>query len=113
MFLAIPGFRAVFPLVAMGLILVLASVFLVGRDVTFARNEAEAEVVAFADTSALAIQLVPTGELDVYLTDLLKHPAIATATVYSANGQRTTRRRASSADSSFIASVLPSLGEPV
>ena len=69
--------------------------------------------MALAETSALAIQLVPTVELDTYLTDLLKHPAVATATVYLANGQRTTRRRPIADDSSLFTSVVPSLGEPV
>jgi signal transduction histidine kinase len=105
--------RAVVPLVVSSLLLALVSVVLVGRDMAFARNEAEAEVVAFAETSALAVQLLPAGEVDSYLADLLKHPAIATATVYSANGERTTRRRPVTSDSSFLSSLVPSLGEPV
>lgn len=106
--------RAVIPLVAVGLILLLVSVFLVGRDLTFARNEAEAEVLALAETSALAIQFAPAGEIEPYLTGLLKHPAIAMATVYSSNGKGTTRRRPAGTDSSSVMNrIIPSLREPV
>jgi signal transduction histidine kinase len=107
------AFRAIVPLVVGSLLLALASVVFVGRDMAFARNEAETEIVAFAETSALAVQLVPAAELDAYLTDLLKHPAIATATVYLANGERTTRRRPITSDSSVLMSVVPSFGEAV
>jgi signal transduction histidine kinase len=114
MLLSIPSWRAVVPLVAVGLILLLVSVFLVARDVTFARNETEAEVLAFAETSALAIQFAPTSEVEPYLTGLLKHPAIAMATVYSSNGERTTRRRPPGTESSWVIKrTVPFLGEPV
>ncbi len=110
----IPSWGAVIPLVAVGLILLLVSVLLVGRDVTFARNHAEAEVLAFAETSALAIQFAPPSEVETYLAGVLKHPGITMATVYSANGGRTTRRRSAAPESKyFIKRLIPSLDEPV
>jgi signal transduction histidine kinase len=108
------SWRTVAALLAVGLILLLLSVFLVGRDMTFARNEAEAEVLAFAETSANAIQLAPAGEVESYLTGLLKHPAITMATVYSPNGKRTTRWRTAATEPSFIIErIVPSFREPV
>jgi signal transduction histidine kinase len=105
--------RVVFPLVAVGLVLLVISVLLVGRDLTFARNEAEAEVLAFAETSARAIQFAPASEVEPYLSGLLKHPAIAMVTVYSSNGERKTRRRPPGTESSFIDRIVPSLRESV
>ena len=88
--LATPSWRVVFLLVVVGLVLLLISVVLVGRDVAFARSEAEAEVLAVAEAGALAIQFVPASEIEPYLSGLLKHPAIEVATVYSSNGKRWT-----------------------
>ena len=105
--------RAVVPLVIVGLILLLVSVVLVARDVAFARSEAESEVLGFAETSAVAIQFTPAAEMEVYLTGILKHPAISMATVYSANGPRTTRRRPHQSESSFITRLVPRFEEPI
>lgn len=104
--------RLVIVLIATGLILLLISMILVGRDVAFARGEAEAEVLAMAETTALAIQFAPPGQIEPYLSRLIKHPAIASATVYS-KGDRQIARRAPAAESGFIQNVLPSLGEPL
>ena len=105
--------RAVVPLVIVGLILLLVSVVLVARDVAFARSEAESEVLGFAETSAVAIQFTPAAEMEVYLTGILKHPAISMATVYSANGPRTTRRRPQQSESSFSTRLVPRFKEPI
>jgi signal transduction histidine kinase len=105
--------RVVIALVAVGLALLLISVFLVGRDLSFARDEAEREVLAFAEASALAIQFAPANAIEPYLSGLLKHPAIEMATVYSSNGTRTTRRRPPGEEPPFIRRMVPSLGEPV
>lgn len=93
--------------------LLLISVLLVGRDLRSARSEAETETVALAESSARAIQFAPAGEVEPYLTELLKHPSIEVATVYPASGRRMTRTRPSGPESPFIARLLPSLGEPV
>ena len=106
--------RTILPLLAVGLALLLVSVFLVGRDLALARAEAEAEIVAFAETGALAIQSYAAAETRTYLQGLVKHPAIATVTVYSAQGERTTERDpAAVADSSWISRLMPPLREPV
>lgn len=105
--------RVIVSIVAVGLLLLVISLVLVGRDLTFARNEAEAEVLAFAEASALAIQSVPASEMETYLSGLLKHPAIELATVYSSNGKRTTRSRQPGTESPFITRIVPSLGERV
>jgi len=110
---AIPSWRAVLPLVAVGVILLAASVVLVGHDLAFARAEAESEVLAFAETSALAIQFAPSAEMQRYLARLLKHPSVAMATVYSASGERTVKTRPEVTSSPLIERMVPSLGEPV
>lgn len=113
MLLANPSWRVALPLVAIGLLLLLTSFALVGRDLRFARDEAEAEVLAFAEASALAIQFAPPSELEPYLSGLLKHPGIATATVYSSDGEQTTKRRPPVTESRWIRRIVPLLGEPV
>src|SRR5437660_3276319 len=113
MLFSIPSWRLVLPLGGVGLILLLISLFLVGLDVAFARQEAEREVVAFAEAGALALQFTPTSQVDSYLAGLLKHPAIATATVYSSNGARTTSSRRPGTESPFIKRFIPTLKEPV
>lgn len=105
--------RVVYPIIAVGLILLMISVVLVGRDVAFARSEAEAEVLAFAEAGAHAIQFAPASEIEPYVSRLLKHPGIVMITVYSANGQRQTLSRPAGNDTPFIQRVVPSLGEPV
>jgi len=105
--------RVALPITIVGAVLLVISLFLVGRDLTFARSEAEAEVLAFAETSAASLRFAPPNETEPYLSILLKHPAIAMATVYSPNGQRTMRRRSLGTESSFIRAITPSLGEPV
>ena len=99
-------------LVAIGLLLLLVSMFLVVRDVKFARDEAEREVLAFAEASATAIQFAPPNEIEPYLSGLTRHPAIAMATVYS-TGKRITRRRPPGDEPPFILRLVPSLGEPI
>ena len=113
MLFALPSWRGVLPLVAVGVILLAGSVVLAGRDVAFIRSEAESEVLAFAETSALAIQFVPSEEIQRYLSGLLKHPAVATATVYSASGSRTVETRPQTPASLWVQRIVPSLGEPV
>jgi signal transduction histidine kinase len=108
-----PSRRVLFPLVAVGVVFLLISVFLVGRDLRFARNEAETEAVALAESSARAIEFAPADQIEPYLLQLLQHPAIETATVYSASGKRTTRSRPSGTESPMIRRMIPSLGEPV
>jgi signal transduction histidine kinase len=105
--------RILLPLVAAGAVLLLISMLLVGRDLRSARSEAESETVALAESSARAIQFLPAGEVEPYLTELLKHPSIEVATVYSASGRQMTRSRPSGTESPFIVGLLPSLGEPV
>jgi signal transduction histidine kinase len=108
-----PSWRVVLPLVAVGLLLLLISVFLVGRDLIFARQEADREVLAIAETAALALQFAPPSDLDPYLTGLLKHPAVATVTVYSSNGDRRTVNRLPAGPPPVIARWVPSLREPL
>src|SRR4051812_18768060 len=105
--------RVVFPLVAVGILLLLISVFLVGRDLAFARGEAETEVVALAESGALAIQFAPANEIEPYLSELLKHPAIEVATVYSSDGQRMMKSRPSGIDSPLLKRFAPWMGEAV
>lgn len=105
--------RILLPLLAVGVVLLLISVLLVGRDLRFVRAEAETEVVALAESSARAIQFAPAGEIEPYLSELLKLPSIEVATVYSASGKRLTRSRPPGPESRFIGRWLPSLGEPV
>ena len=105
--------RAIVPLVAFGLVLLLASVALVGRDLTFARHEAEEEVLALAEATARAIQFVPSAEIHSYLAGLIEHPAVAAATVYSAGGARTMERRAPAVSWERVAALVPSLSEPI
>jgi signal transduction histidine kinase len=111
--LFLKAWRSVAAMLALGVVLLAGSVYLVGRDAAFARNEAEAEVVALAEVNALAIGLVPANGLDSYLDELLKHPAIATVTVYSAAGERTTRTRPVVSQRTLIGRLLPALEEPV
>jgi signal transduction histidine kinase len=113
MLFALPSWRAVLPLVAVGVILLVGSVVLVGRDLTFARTEAEAEVLALAETSALAIQFAPPADIQRYLTGLLKHPAVAMATVYSASGVRTVETRPHVPSSRWLRRFVPSLDEAI
>ena len=107
------SWRAVIPLVAVGVVLLLVSLVLVGRDLTFARRAAESEVLAFAEASALALQFAPPAEIEPYLSGLLKHPAIAMATVYSSNGTRLIRRRPPAGGWRFIERIVPSIADPV
>jgi len=113
MLLSISRWKAVVPLGLIGLALLLASSYLVGRDLMEARRDAESEIVALAESSAAAMQFVPPDRSELFLDDLLKHPAIATATVYSAGGARTTRARPSQTPPPLIASIFPSLAEPL
>jgi signal transduction histidine kinase len=113
MLLSMRLWRVLGPLVAVGLVLLLISIFMVGRDLTFARSEAEGEVLAMAEASALAIQFAPAAEVEPYVSRLVKHPAIVSATVYSSNGTPTTARRPASPESPFIRRFVPSLREPV
>lgn len=110
---AISTWRVITSFIALGVLLLLISVALVGRDLRFAREEGESEVLAFAEAAALAIQFAPPAEVEPYLTGLLKHPAIATATVYSAEGERTVKARAAGTEWAWIQRVAPSLREPV
>lgn len=105
--------RATLPLVAVGLLLLAVSVALVTRDLTNVRDQAESEVLAVAETSALAIQFAPPAETASYLSGLLKHPSIVTATVYSSNGEPITQRRAPAAATTFMERITPSLGQAV
>ena len=107
------GGRSVAALLALGVGLLLGSVYFIGRDAVHARDEAEAEIVALAETSAVAIQLVPSESLPAYLDELLKHPAIATATVYSASGVQTTRTRPALSAPTIVGRLLSNLHEPV
>lgn len=100
-------------LVTVGLILLVASTVLVGRDLAFARTEAESEVVALAETGALAIQFAPASEIESYLAGLLRHPAIATATVYYPNEEGMRRGRPPSAESPFLRRFLPGFEAPI
>src|SRR3954462_12843671 len=101
--------RAATILVTVGVMLLLISMVLVGRDVRFSRDEAEREVVAFAEASATAIQFAPPNEIVTYLAGLVKHPAIAAATVYS-TGKRIIRRRPPGDEPPMF---VPSLGDPI
>src|SRR5688572_12435356 len=105
--------RAIVPLVAFGLVLLLASVALVGRDLAFARHEAEGEVLALAEATARAIHFVPPAEVQPYLAGLIEHPAVAAATVYSGDGARTMKRRPPAEAWESAARLVPSLAEPV
>lgn len=108
MLLSLHTWRAVVPAVLTGVILLLGSVVLVARDVASARNGRETEIVALAEAGALTIQLIPETGIGNYLSDLLRHPAIATATVYSDDGTRTTRRRApADPPSSLLFGIFP------
>jgi signal transduction histidine kinase len=108
------AWRAAVPLIAVGVLLLLASLVLAGRDLAFGRGEAEAEILALAETNALALQFAPTGEVERYLTNLLRHPAVVTATVYSSNGERMTRRRPEGTETStLVGRLIPSFREPV
>lgn len=90
-----------------------ASLWLVARDVRFARAEAEREVVALAEAAAAAAQHLEAGELHGYLGNLLSHPAIAGVTVYSAGGARVARSRAAGAVAPWVTRMVPSLRDPV
>jgi signal transduction histidine kinase len=107
MLLSLPARRAVIPLVLIAVAFVAGSVILVERDVAFTRNEAESEIVALAEAGALTIQLVPAAGMGRYLSDFLRHPAIAMATVYSEGGTRTIRRRAPTYASTPLSRLLP------
>ena len=56
MLLSTQTWRAVVPLAAVGIILLAASLVIGGRDVRFARQEAESQIVALAEAAAAAIQ---------------------------------------------------------
>jgi signal transduction histidine kinase len=105
--------RGVVPLLVAGVALLVASVFLVARDVAAARQVAESEIVGLAEAGAAAIAIIPAERVGTYLDDLAKHPSIAIATVYSAGGVRTTRSRALPAEPGAVARLIPSLQEPV
>src|SRR5205085_4584697 len=65
------------------------------------------------EASALAFQFAPPAEIEPYLSGLLKHPAIAMATVYSSNGTRLIRRRPPAGGWRFIERIVPSIADPV
>jgi signal transduction histidine kinase len=108
-----PSWRIVVLPLAVGLVLVLTSVFLVGRDLLFARQEADREVLALVETAALAVQFAPPDEVEPYVAGLLKHPAITTVTVYSSNGNRRIHNRLPAAETPLIATILAPLRDPV
>lgn len=110
---AIPSWRAVVPLVGTGLFLLLVSVFLIGRDLAFVRDQAEAEIVALSEMGALAIHAFDPHDVRTYLAGLVEHPALATATVYSSTGEQTRQRDSAPREPSFTARLIPALGEPV
>ena len=107
----LPSWRVVALLIAAGLILLLVSVLLIGRDLRFVREEAESEILSLAETGAMALEFAPPEHLKRYLEGLLNHPAVAMATVYSERKERTTVRRAPAGKSAFIPQAL--LREPV
>jgi signal transduction histidine kinase len=113
MLLSTQTWRAVVPLAAVGIVLLVASLVIGGRDVRFARQEAEAEVVALAEAAAAAIQFVDARHLHEYMENLLSHPAVGSVTVYQANGPRTTRSRATKDAAPWVSRIFPSLREPV
>lgn len=89
MALSAAGWRAFVPLVAVGVLLLLVSIGLAGRDVATIRGQAESEVLAIAETGALAIPFTPDSEMQAYLDGLVKHPAIAAATLVLPNAKFT------------------------
>ncbi|HEX6178110.1 MAG TPA: ATP-binding protein [Thermoanaerobaculia bacterium] len=99
------------PVVA-GSVLALASLWLVTTDALSVRADAEAEIVALAETTSGAVDSLASGEVDPYLQRLLKHPAIAMATVYS-DADRTTRRRPHIAEPGVFGGFLTSFREAV
>jgi signal transduction histidine kinase len=105
------SWRVVILLISVGLALLLVSVAVIGRDLQFVRSEAEGEVLALAETGAMAMEFAPGETIDSYLKGLLKHPAIAMATVYSSSGKRPPARRPLQSESSFIPMAV--FGEPV
>lgn len=105
--------RLVAPLGVAVLVSLAASLWLVVRDVRFARTEAEREVVALAEAAAAAAQHLDAVELHAYLGTLLSHPAIAGVTVYSAGGARVTRSRAPGAAAPWVTRIVPPLRDPV
>lgn len=107
------SWRRTVPLIAVGIGLLIASIVLVARDLRVVRQDAESEIVALAEASADAIELETTGNLDEYLSALLRHPAVQKATVYSATAGRTTRARAESGRPSWSAQWIASLREPI
>ena len=70
-------------------------------------------MLALTEASALALQFAPAIDIQSYLSGLLKHPAVAAATVYSAQGARTTRSRPPAADWQVVERWFPASGEPV
>ena len=113
MLMLVRSWRVLFPLVAIGIVLLLISVFLVSRDLTYAHNEAEGEVVALAETAALTMQFAPAKQIDSYLSGLVQHPAIAMATVYSSDGRHIVKSRTSGAESPFIRFIARFMREPI
>jgi signal transduction histidine kinase len=102
----LPARRTVPILIGVGLILLATSIVLIMRDVRSGRAAAEAEVLAVAETGALALERAAQNDVKRYLEVLLKHPAVAMATVYSAAIDRTTVRRPPAFDHSFLTSSL-------
>jgi signal transduction histidine kinase len=113
MALSTSGWRAALVLVAAGAGAAVASVVLVGRDVAFARAEAESEVVALAEAGALALPFAPPAGIQQYLEGLVRHPAIAGATLFSPRLRLTAGGRSASVEAQFIERLVPSLREPV
>jgi signal transduction histidine kinase len=113
MLLSMQARRAILPLAAVGVVLLVASIVTGVRDIQFARREAESEILALAEAAAAAIQIIGVPQRDSYVGSLLTHPAVATVTVYPAGGERTTRSRPSSGASPWVARLVPSLREPV
>lgn len=106
MALSTAGWRAFLPLVAVGVLLLVVSVVLVGRDVAAIRGQAESEVLAMAEAGAMAIAFAPPDEIQAYLEGLVKHPAIANATLSLRDAQLTSGARASGTN-------IPGFREPV
>lgn len=113
MLLSTQSWRTIILPIFAGIALLVGSVLLVARDVATVRHVAESEIVALAEASAAAIEGAPADRIERYLGDLLKHPVVAAATVYSEGGERTTRTRAQTGESGWPARLLPGLREPV
>jgi signal transduction histidine kinase len=113
MLLSTQTWRAIVPIAAAAIVLLVASVAIVHRDVRFAREQAEEEMLALAETAASAIRLLDGEATSRYVESLLTHPAAAIVTVYSANGGRTERARAARPASAWVDRLGPALREPV